>query len=617
MTAHRVSLTSCLGSCALAALVLMVGSARVEAEPPVRSAELLRHVKRLSSDGFEGRATGSKGEKKATEYIVAQFKKLGLKPAGEDGGWFQAVSMPAGYEVDEKSSLRFTLKGDKNKGRLVLGKEWYPLSASASAKAAGDAVFAGYGITAPKQEYDDYAGLDVNGKVVVVFRHAPRSKDDPKWNAAMRAHASFAAKLKQATERGALALIVVNDPASFTKPMGRAKRPRPDTVQKRSIGGAVGRIPYLHMNMAAGKKVLPVYFGKTAEELEAAIHAGKEPKPASVAGKHRVKIDARVTRKKLHGRNVCAMLPATGRDTVDEIVVLGAHHDHLGYGQWGSLERSPTKRKEIHNGADDNASGTSGLLGAAAYLATRQRELRRSVLFLTFTGEERGLIGSAYWCDHPTVPFEKLTAMVNMDMIGRLDGRKLFIGGTKTSPSFEPMLREVTKEAGMDVTFGAGGRAPSDNTSFYRKGLPVLFFFTGLHPEYHRPSDDWDTLDIDGMEQVVSLAAMTIERIANFADRPQFTKADQGGGGPPRPILGISVGRADGGVAVAGVAKGGPAEKAGLQAGDLIIEIAGKATPGQGALRQIVQRLSIGDTIKVRFLRDGKEQTVELTLGGA
>jgi hypothetical protein len=595
------------------AAALLVGVAEVQADPDVSSKELLEHVRRLASDKWEGRATGSDGEKKATSYIVAHFKKLGLKPAGENGGWFQTVSMPAGYDVKKGTTLK--IKGAK--GKLKLGTDFYPLSPSASAKVAGDAVFAGYGIAAPDLGYDDYEGLDVSGKVVFVFRHFPRAGGDRKWAAAMRAHAPFVAKLKQATDRGALALVVVNDPANFTKPQGRARRPRPDTTQKRSVGGAVGRIPYVHMTLAAAKRAFPALFGKKPEELEKSILAGEKPKPASVAGRVRVDIRAELERKQLHGRNVCAMLAATGRDTVDEVVVVGAHHDHLGYGQWGSLERSPDKRKKIHNGADDNASGTSGLLEATEYLASRQGELRRSILFITFTGEERGLVGSAYWCDHPTVPLEKIVAMVNMDMIGRLDGRKLFIGGVKTSPSFRPILKNLTEELAVDATFGDGGMAPSDNTSFYKKGLPVLFFFTGLHPEYHRPSDDWKTLDMDGMEKVARLAAWTAERVANLPERPAFTKADRGGAGPPRPVLGISVGRAEGGVAVAGLAKGGPAEKAGLKTGDLIVEIAGKPTPGPGALRQALQRKQIGDKVLVRVLRDGNEETFDVVLGGA
>ena len=586
------------------------------ADPEVRSSDLLRHVKKLSSDAWEGRATGSEGEKKASAYIANHFKKLGFKPAGEEGGWFQTVSMPAGYDVDKKTTFKVVgaKAGKRGSLKFELGKDFYPLSPSASGTAEGEVVFAGYGVSAPKQEYDDYAGVDVSGRVVVVLRDAPVKRADKGFNRALRRHAAFVAKLKQATDRGAVALVVVNNPRNFA----RAKaRPRPDTVQKRSVGGAVGRIPYVHMTMKAGNRLFPALFGATPAELEERIAGKGQPAAVSVAGKGRIRIRAKIKRKYLLGRNVCALLPAEGRDTVDEVVVVGAHHDHLGYGQWGSLERSPNKRKEIHNGADDNASGTSGLLEAAEYLASRRKELRRSILFITFTGEERGLLGSAYWCDHPTLPLQKIAAMINMDMIGRLDGRKLFIGGTKTSPAFEPVLRELTEEVGIESTFGAGGMAPSDNTSFYKKGLPVLFFFTGLHPEYHRPSDDWNTLDLDGMEKVARLAALMTERVANLKQRPKFTRADGGGSGPPRAILGISVGRADGGVAVAGVAEGGPAAKAGLQSGDLIVELNGKPTPGAGALRQVMQRCQIGQKVLVRYLRGGKKHEVELELGGA
>jgi len=591
----------------------------VRADPAVRSSDLLKHVKKLSSDKWEGRATGSEGEKKATDYIVAHFKKLGFQPAGDDGGWFQAVSMPAGYDVDKKTALEVPaiVGGKKKPITFALGKEFYPLSISGSGRVEGEVVFAGYGVHAPDLGYDDYAGLDANGKVVVVFRHAPTKRGDQKFNRAMRGHASFVSKLKQATDAGAIALIVVNNPRNFPTPKGPKARRRPDTVQKRSVGGAVGRIPCLHMTMKASEEFFVIQFGEDAATIEERLVVKGQPTPASMQGRASVRMQVEITHKELHGRNVCALLPAGGRAAVDEVVVLGAHHDHLGYGQWGSLERSPKKRKEIHNGADDNASGTSGLLEAAEYLASRRKELRRSILFITFTGEERGLVGSAYWCDHPTVPLAKITAMLNMDMIGRLDGRKLFIGGTKTSPAFEPILRELTKEVGIDTTFGAGGMAPSDNTSFYRKKLPVLFFFTGLHPEYHRPSDDWNTLDIKGMEKVARLAALTTERVANLKQRPKFTRADKGGSGPPRPILGISVGRADGGVAVAGLAKGGPAEKAGLKTGDVIVELDGKPTSGPGALQRVMQRLQIGQKVSVRYLRGGKAHTVKLVLGQA
>ncbi|MHC4939145.1 MAG: M28 family peptidase [Planctomycetota bacterium] len=598
----------------LAVFALFIASAPLAAEPPVLRSELLAHIKKLASDEWEGRATGSEGEKKATEYIRAHLEKLGLEPAGEDGGWFQNVEMPAGHSVGKNTS--FDLKGKQGgKVTLKLGKEFTALSMSGSGIVEGEVVFAGYGISSPGS-YDDYAGVDVDGKIVVVFRHTPRG--DAGFNRSMRAHASFQAKLNQATNRGAIALVVVNDPHGFTRPQGRQRRPRPDALMTRSAGGGVGKIPCMHVTLAAAKKIFPKLFRLTPEKVEKRIGDGKGmPEPVSLPGRGRIRIQAEIERKTIQGRNVCARLRTKNRQPLEGVLVVGAHHDHLGRGKFGSLERDPKARNAIHNGADDNASGTSGLLEAAEYLASKRDSLKRDILFITFTGEERGLVGSRYWCSKPTVPLKKIIAMINMDMIGRLDGRKLFIGGTGTSPVWEPMLNELIQEVGIKTVFGAGGRAPSDNTSFYQKNLPVLFFFTGLHEQYHRPADDWDRIDVASMEKVATLAARTAERTANLPERPKFQKADQGGGGPPRPVLGISLGRGQGGVAVGGVAPNGPAAKAGIQEGDLILEVAGKKTAGPGQLRRVLRDCEIGQKVKVKVRRDGEEMEFDLVLGGA
>jgi len=592
-----------------AVLALLTAAAPLLAEPPVRSSELLEHVKRLSSDEWEGRATGSEGERKATEYIREQLARAGLEPAGEDGGWFQPVTMPAGHAVAKETS--FAVKGAGGKSRkLELGEEFTALSISADGVVEGDPVFAGYGISA--EGYDDYAGLDVNGKVVFVFRHAPPGP--AARNRAMR----FAAKLAAATKRGAAALVVVNDPHNFTRPVGRRNRPRPDALLTRGAGGQVGKIPCLHVTLGAARDLFPKLFGTKPGEIEKRITGGRGgPRPVPLAGRGRVRVEVKIDRKTITGRNVCARLRAKTRRPLEGVVVVGAHHDHLGRGLWGSLERNPEARREIHNGADDNASGTAGLLEVAEYLAARRDALRRDVLFLTFTGEERGLVGSRHWCDHPTVPLDRVVAMINMDMIGRLDGRKLFIGGTGTSPAWKPMLDELVEGAGLEAVYGPGGRAPSDNTSFYRKNIPVLFLFTGLHEQYHRPDDDWPRIDAESLEKVATLAARITERTANLAQRPAFRKADRGGGGPPRPVLGISLGRSDKGPTVGGVAPDGPAAAAGLEPGDVIVELDGKKTPGVGALRQAMQGLAIGQKIVVKVLRDGEELEFEVVLGSA
>ena len=384
--------------------------------------------------------------------------------------------MPAGHAVSEKTS--FELKGKQGqKATLKLGKEFTALSISSNGTVEGEAVFAGYGVSVPGT-YDDYAGLDVKGKVVVVFRHAPRG--DATWDRAMRAHASFQFKLNQATQQGAIALVVCNDPFNFTRPQGRQKKPRPDALMTRGAGGGVGKIPCVHVTLAGAKRIFPKLFRATPAKLEARIGDGKElSKPVSMPGRGRVRIHAEIERQTITGRNVCARLSPSGPGLHDPhqmegVLVVGAHHDHLGRGKFGSLERNPKARNAIHNGADDNASGTSGLLEVAEYLASKRDTLQRDILFITFTGEERGLVGSRFWCNNPTVPLKELIAGI-----------------------------------GIDAVFGPGGRAPSDNTSFYQKNLPVLFFFTGLHEQYHRPDDDWDRIDVASMEKVATLAART------------------------------------------------------------------------------------------------------------
>jgi C-terminal processing protease CtpA/Prc len=208
-----------------------------------------------------------------------------------------------------------------------------------------------------------------------------------------------------------------------------------------------------------------------------------------------------------------------------------------------------------------------------------------------------------------------MVAMINMDMIGRLDGRKLFIGGVKTSPVWQPILDRLTKEQGVDAVYGEGGRAPSDNTSFYLKELPVLFFFSGMHREYHRPADDWPLIDTVGIETIARLAATTAEAVANLPARPKFQKADSGGMGPPRAILGINVAPAEGGVGIAAVRPNSAAARAGLQAGDVIVKLAGAATPDPVALRGVMSKRQPGEKVVVVVRRDAKTIEVEVTLG--
>ena len=578
--------------------------------PEITAAELLAHVRTLASDEFEGRGTGTPGEERATDYVAERFRELGLEPPGEGQGFFQPVEMPGAFRA--KPGCRLSLEGAGEPLDLALEREWLPLSASADGEAEGEIVFAGYGIRAPELKYDDYEGLDAKGKIVVVFRNAPAGA----WwtdERARQRHAPLVQKLRHAADAGAKALIIANDPRTFGSGKGGAAGARPDTAVTDEIGARLARIPFAHLTLAAAGRVFPAAFAATPRELEDKINTEEGAVPFSVAGKGRVKLVVATEREVLRGRNVCALLKAGAPDATDEVVVIGAHHDHVGRGGPGSLARSPEEKGEIHNGADDNASGVAGVIEIAEYLAARRGELRRSVLFLTFTGEERGLLGSMHFVEAPTLPLSRVAAMVNLDMIGRLEGRRIFVGGVGTSPGFRALVEACAKEGAVEVALGDGGRAPSDNTSFYAKRIPVLWLFSGMHGDYHRPSDDADKVDPAGMEKAARLAARLVEELAKLPERPVFVRADAGGE-PPRAVLGIIVEAAEGGVRIGRVQPDAPASLAGLEAGDLIVAVGGEPTPDLGALRDALGRRDPGDRVRMKVRRGEKEIEVEATL---
>jgi len=575
--------------------------------PEVTADELLAHVRTLASDEFEGRGSGTPGEARATDYIADAFAKLGLEPLGGKGEPFQTVDMAGSFHA--KATCRLTFERAGETLELDLEREWLPLSSSVNGDVAADVVFAGYGIHAPELDYDDYKDLDVKGRIVVVFRNTP---EGPSWadqRARMR-HAPLIQKLRHAADHGAKAILVVNDPHTFGEGGTGGAGARPDTAVTDDIGARLAAIPFAHVTLGAAERLFPAAFGKSPRDLEGRINGENGATPASMAGNGTMHLVVRTEREVIKGRNVCALLEAGAPDATDEVVVVGAHHDHLGHGAVGSLARSPEERREIHNGADDNASGVAGVLEIAEYLAAHKGELRRSVLFVTFTGEERGLLGSRWFVEAPPVELSRIVAMVNLDMIGRLGGRKLFVGGVGTSPGFPALVTGSAKEVGVEIALGDGGRAPSDNTSFYAKRIPVLWLFSGMHPDYHRPADDAEKIDAQGMEKAARLAARLAEGLAKLPSRPAFTRADTGGE-PPRAVLGIVVQPAAGGVGIRQLQPDGPAARAGLREGDVIIALDGEPTGDLGALREILFARDVGDRLRVRVRRGEEELEVE------
>ncbi|HET9984578.1 MAG TPA: M28 family peptidase [Longimicrobiales bacterium] len=318
------------------------------------------------------------------------------------------------------------------------------------------------------------------------------------------------------------------------------------------------------------------------------------------------------------GRNVVARLRGADPTLAAEAVVIGAHYDHLGHGGFGSLEPNST---DIHNGADDNASGVGALLAVAERLAKGVRPAR-SVVFVAFTGEEEGLLGSEFYASHPAVPLEKTRAMLNMDMVGRLGTQPLLVYGTGTATEWSGVVKEAAAREGLPIAEKADGYGPSDQTSFYAKDVPVLHFFTNVHGDYHKPSDDWEKIDFAGVERVARLVA----RVAvEAAGRAQALTLLRGAGSPPTQSSGGGYGAYLGtvpdftpverGVRLSGVTGGSPADQAGLKAGDVIVGIAEVDVKDLYAMTDALRAHKPGERVEIRFLRDGREQKTEAVLG--
>ncbi len=566
-------------------LALPAGGGEGEGPPPIDGKAILDHLKWLSDDERQGRAAGSPGEEAAGVYIAQRLEALGLKGLGKEGSFFQEFSLPKGFDI--RPETRLVAEREGRDETVEFGDDLKPLTLSSAGEVTAPALFAGYGIAAPELGYDDYEGIDAKGKVVVVLRHAPAYEDrkspfkDPETR---RRYAVFEAKVRTAVGAGAAALVIVNDPENVSKPK--------EDVAMHDVGGDPSGIPVFHVTLKAGRRLGKV-LGLNLQREQNAIDKGLKPRSRDLDGAT-LSVHALLDAKRLPVRNICGLLEAPRTaEGAREALVVGAHYDHVGLGAYGSLAGSKGDGA-IHNGADDNASGSSSLLEVAAFLAARRNGLRRDVLILFFTAEELGLLGSKHYVESPLVPLEQCVAMVNLDMVGRLERGKLQVGGTGTSPIFPELLESKNRAHRIDCKFNPGGRAPSDNTSFYEKGMPVLFFFTGLHKDYHRPSDDWKGIDRKGIERVARLAADVCLDLATRETRPPFTRSDATGL-DMGPFLGLSLEQRQDGVYVIFIEDKSPADRARFQVGDKVEEfeknpirsltsfnqVHGNCTPGQ------------------------------------
>jgi len=554
----------------------------------------------LASDGMEGRRAGTEGARRASEFIAGAFRKAGLLPGGKDGSFFQPVKVPPASLPGADNRLR--IRGVKRRFDMTPFKDFVPFGFSPNARAEGDVVFAGYGISAPELGWDDYADIDVKGKIVFVLRHGPGGKFEAVFRT--RKHRdllSFHSKGLEAQKHGGAAFIVVTDPAHLK---GR------DRLAFLVGGGSTLRIPCVHAVQSVGEALLGVV-GDTLESRQDKMERLGRSLPVSIPTL-KVEVSTSVRRGKPVCRNVVGLLKGSDPVLSKECIVIGAHYDHLGFGDVGALGGKPG---EIFNGADDNGSGTVGVMETARAFGSMPYRPRRSIVFVAFAGEEIGLFGSRAYAADPLFPPSRTASMINLDMIGRMRKGRVTIMGVGSGKEFEAVLNEANREIGLALTLSKAAYAGSDHTSFYTKRIPVVFFFTGIHPDYHRPSDTIEKIDFEGMAKVTQLVYMTAAKLASMDGKPAFV-AVKGGGrrGQRGPRLGIvpDFGYKGKGARIAAVSPNSPASAAGLEDGDVVVGFAGKQVKDMGDLLGLLGRTKTGSTVKLAFLRNGKRIETEV-----
>ncbi len=598
------------------ALALCVGFAPL---PAAENAAIVERVggdiRYLASDELEGRGPATKGLEQAAEHMIKRFQELGLTSGADDGSYRQPFEIAIDTKVIEpKTSL--VLRGpDGQELKLELGKNFQPLAIGGGGKLQADVVFAGYGISAPKFKYDDYEGTDVEGKVVVIIRREPQQDDEqsPFDGKKVTSHSYIRTKLQAAKKRKAAAVLLINDPFT-TVPKKADELVTPSTFGTRGMG-----IPFAHLTQAVVGELLaktPIQAGETkltdAAGLERHIDETLKPISQLLEG-WTAEVGFEFESVKANVANVVGVIEGEG-PLANETIVIGAHYDHLGYGPFGS--RKP-QRREIHNGADDNATGTAAVMELARRFSQRDKKPARRLVFIGFSAEERGIIGSNYYIEHPLIPLEETVAMINFDMIGHLQDKGLLLGGVRSAQGFAGLVEQANGKDTIKVNT-SGPMGGSDHSGFYRKGIPVFAFFTGMTDLYHTPDDDFDTINVEGVVETINFAERLLDRVLAMPERPKFVKSkakpQRGGAMAYLGIVPDYAGTGDG-LRVTDVNKDSPAAAAGMKTGDFIIKIGEIDVPDIQGLANGLRKYKAGQKVDFVVRRGKEEKTLKVTLG--
>jgi Tol biopolymer transport system component/Zn-dependent M28 family amino/carboxypeptidase len=583
----------------------------------ITAADLREEVGFLAAGERQGRMTGSAGAKQAADYIAGRLQDAQLKAAGDNNTFFQKFEFNSGVKVlKEKNEL--VLSGDTTSKplRFEVEKDFAPLSFTENQTLDGEIVFVGYGLSVPgkgTEGYDSYDGVDVKNKIALVLRYVPEEVD-PKRRQELNRYAGLRYKAMLAREHGAKAVLFVTGPNS----------PNQGELVAASFDASTANSGIVAASISSNvSETLFVRAGKDLKSLQSALD---KENPHAESGftlpNVTVHLATAVEHIRKDDRNIIAVLPPSGPPERAEYIVIGAHYDHLGFGETGAMQRKGEEGK-IHPGADDNASGSAAILELAASLAEERKEkpeeFRRGIVFAFWSGEEIGMIGSAYFVEHPAVTLSNVAAYVNFDMVGRLRENKLSLQGIGSSKAWRRLVEKRNVAAGFNLSLQEDPYLPTDVTAFYPKGVPVLNFFTGGHDDYHRPTDTADKIDYDGLERITKFARTLVLDLAKGEERPDYVKVQHSEGAGGRETLRVFLGTIPdyatevAGVKLAGIRSDSPAEKAGLKGGDIIVEFGGQKVSNIYDYTYALDAARIGQPVEIVVMRDGQRVKITVT----
>lgn len=565
-------------------------------------------IKYLASDELGGRQPGTPEMKLCEDYIVGEYKKIGLKSPMEDGSYFQTMEVGKTRQFNPDDSS-ITLNGpDDTSIDLTAGVEYSQMAARKDFEFTGELVFVGYGINAEEEHnYNDYRDMDVEGKIVVMIRREPQQENEASVfdGEEITPYSYIRTKVIAAREAKAAAVFLVND--GLTSPDAE----RDELIPGDQFGNDTKSIPFCQIKRSTLDKMLELSpittpAGDKLDNIQAVedqIDAELEPLSQTIKG-WKATAKATFTDRGIETSNIIGVIEGEGPNA-HETIVIGGHYDHLGKGAYGSRARD--RFGEIHNGADDNATGTAGVIELARRYAARDEKPGRRLVFICFTAEEMGLLGAYHYVQNPIYPLEDTVAMVNYDMIGWLRDDKLTLFGWNSSKQFDALFNAANEDFYLDLQKPASGFAGSDHLPFNEKRIPNTFIHTGINDVYHTPDDDFEAINCEGAVKVIDFTEKFIDGLASMEKRPKY--------GVPKPFrLGVySRPNDDGQLVFEKVAEDSIGEAAGLQDGDILLGWGEEEIVNQRGLRRAIRR-DRGKTIQLKLLRDDAEVLLNILL---